>query len=243
MRKGQTGIGLVILGVVAIIAVIGLVLLFTRASKTEGALLTDLSIGNIYGGGQQSGTEGIAITYPASQRAAGAPPIAYPYSKYGQYPTAVVRTKGTRKQAFIVSAKSEGDRRGYATIADVYGCEWSLITGAKFGVPHDMFNCYQVPNYGPSVGAEGFFPPDSAAEVRAPKDARGNYGGDVYCYANSFGAEQQIPDSEDRVRENILNAVRQGTANVGDYEWTEIDGIPVCWISQKAFPFPQGTRT
>lgn len=39
MRKGQTGLGLVILGVVTIIAVIGLVLLFTRASTTGQAYL------------------------------------------------------------------------------------------------------------------------------------------------------------------------------------------------------------
>src|SRR5574341_607996 len=141
MKRGQTGIALVILGVIAIIAVIGLVLLFTRASKTEGALLTDLSIGNVYGGGTVPG-EGIAPTFPTSQyeRYGGGgyqirtPEKAYP--AYPRYPTAVIDTKGTRTPGFIISARFvEGQRSGFATIADYTGCEWALITGAKMGVP------------------------------------------------------------------------------------------------------------
>ncbi len=239
MKRAQTGIGLVILGVVAIIAVIGLVLLFTRASKPQGALLTELSIGNVYGGGNVPG-EGIAPTYPAPTYVPGAPAIAYPAKPY---PTAIM-THGSRVPGMIVSAKFGGERRGFATIADVYGCTWALQQGPKLKQPNDQLNCYQVPNMGGSGDASGNFPTDSSAEARVPKDYRGNYGGDVYCYANSFGAEQQKPNSEDLVRENILHAVEFGSANVGGYEWTTtiINGkeVPVCWISEKVFPFPQG---
>ncbi|MEM3154325.1 MAG: hypothetical protein QW165_02025 [Candidatus Woesearchaeota archaeon] len=250
MKRGQIGIALVILGVIAIIAVIGLVLLFTRASKeAQGALLYDLSIGNPYG--SQGGAQGIAPTFPTEQYqrfGGGGYQIRTPVKEvpgYITYPTAVIDTKGTRTPAYIISARfEEGERSGFATIADSYGCEWSLITGAKMGVPHDAFNCYQVPNKGvPQGPAVGYYPPDSSAEPRPIKSDLGNQGGDVYCYANSYGAEAQIPDSEDRVRLNVLNAVKSGKANYGNYEWTTtiVNGkeVPVCWISAKTFPFPQ----
>jgi hypothetical protein len=249
MKRGQTGIALVILGVIAIIAVIGLVLLFTRASKeAQGALLYDLSIGNSYG--SQGGEQGISTTYDTAQYqryGGGGYQLRTPVKEvpgYINYPTSVIDTKGTRTPAYIISGRfSEGSRSGFATIADAYGCEWSLITGAKIGVPHDTFNCYQVPNKGvPQGPAVGYYPPDSSAEPRPIKDDLGNLGGDVYCYANSFGAEGQIPNSEDLVRENVLNAVRNNVPNE-KYEWTTttVNGkeVPVCWISAKTFPFPQ----
>lgn len=238
-NKAQTGIGLVILGVVAIIAVIGLVLLFTRASTPQGAVLTELSIGNSYGGGNVPG-EGIAPTYPSPTYVPGAPAIAYPSKPY---PTAIM-THGSRVPVMIVSAKFGGQRTGFATIVDVNACNWALQQGPKLKQPNHQLNCYQVPNMGGSGDASGNFPTDSAAEARVPKDWRGNYGGDVYCYANSFGAEGQIPDSEDRVRENILNAVRYGSANTNGNEWTTTIAngkeVAVCGISKEAFPFPQG---
>jgi hypothetical protein len=248
MKRGQTGIALVILGVIAIIAVIGLVLLFTRASKeAQGAVLTDLGIGNPYG--SQGGEYGISPIFPTAQYeryGGGGYQVRQPLKEvpgYINYPTAVIDTKGSRTPAYIISARfSEGQRSGFASIVDSYGCEWSLITGAKMGVPHDGFNCYQVPNKGVRQEAIGYFPPDSSAEPRPIKGDIGNQGGDVYCYANSYGAEAQKPDSEDLVRENILNAVRNGVTNER-YEWTitTVNGVevPVCWISAKTFPFPQ----
>jgi len=53
MKKGNVGLGLVILGVVTIIAIIGLVLLFTRASKTTGegfVSMPDYAYGKAYVG-------------------------------------------------------------------------------------------------------------------------------------------------------------------------------------------------
>jgi hypothetical protein len=49
-KKGSAGLALVILGVVTIIAIIGLVLLFTRASTTGQLSLSDASYGKAYVG-------------------------------------------------------------------------------------------------------------------------------------------------------------------------------------------------
>src|SRR3990172_1693712 len=239
MKKGQTGIALVILGVVAIIAVIGLVLLFTRASKpAQGALLTDLSVGNIYGGGPQYGAEGIANTYQTQTWSPGVPQIAYP--AYVGYPGGV-STRGSRTPAFIVSGKYAYG--GFASLEDLYGCERDLTVGSKIGVPHDQFNCYAVPNKAGSQ-ATGFYPPDSAAQSRPDQGYLGKLGGDMYCYANSLGAEQQVPNAEDKVRENILITVVQNPTGVEKFGWTTVlingKDVPVCWVSAKTFPFNQG---
>ncbi len=237
MKRGQLGIGLVILGVVAIIAVIGLVLLFTRASKTEGALLTDLSIGNIYGGGQQQGAEGIAVTFPTSEYYPGQPMRAYP--AYAEYPGGV-SSKGSRTPAFIVSGYFKSG--GFASIEDLYAAERDLMM-AGIPVPHDLFNCYAVPNKGSHPEVYGRFPPASSAEPRPPQTQLGKIGGDLYCYANSVGAEQQVPDSEAKIRENILIRLVDNDAGVEKYDWGEIyvNGVRVAlaWQSEKTFPFPQ----
>lgn len=252
MKRGQTGIALVILGVIAIIAVIGLVLLFTRASKeAQGAALLDLSIGNTYGGGQNPGEMGIFPTYPTAEyyrSEGGGYTVRSPVQQvpgYGPaYPTGVIDTKGSRTPAFIVSGKYDGQRTGYASLSDVYGCERDLNM-AGVPVPHDLFNCYQVPNKGPTTNeASGFFPPDSSAENRPNKGDLGNQGGDMACYANSVGAEQTSPyNSEDLIRENIITKLVYNNAGVEKYEWkvTNVNGVtvPVCWISAKTFPFPQ----
>ncbi len=241
MKKGQTGIALVILGVVAIIAVIGLVLLFTRASKpAQGAALLDLSVGNAYGSGPNYGAEGIANTYPTQAYQPGVPQVAYP--AYVQYPGGV-STRGSRTPSFIVSGKfAQG---GFASLEDVYGCERDLTLGPKIGVPHDQFNCYAVPNKAGS-NAVGFFPPDSSAQARPNQDYTGKLGGDMYCYANSLGAEQQKPNSEDLIRENIIITIIDNHTGVEKFDWTTvmINGkeVPVCWVSAKTFAFNQGIR-
>jgi hypothetical protein len=239
MKKGQQGVGLVILGVIAIIAVIGLVLLFTRASQpAQGALLTDLSIGNVYGGGPKYGAEGIANTYQTQAYLPGVPQIAYP--AYQPYPGGV-STRGARTPAFIVSGKYAYG--GFASLEDVYGCERDLTVGAKIGVPHDQFNCYAVPNKAGSM-AQGFYPPASAAQARPDQDYTGKLGGDMYCYANSLGAEQQVPNAEDKVRENILIQVVRNPTGMEKFDWTTVmvngKEVPVCWVSAKTFPFNQG---
>ena len=69
MQKGNVRLGLVILGVVAIIAVVGLVLLFTRASSEGAAVSYGMpNYGDSLGGVGRSytwGTErGLGETYP-----------------------------------------------------------------------------------------------------------------------------------------------------------------------------------
>lgn len=240
-RNAQAGIGLVILGVVAIIAVIGLVLLFTRASA-EGA-----AIGDVYGGGAAPGNEkGIGTPLPTPQyyqtQGGGVPAhpeVAYP--AYAQYPTAV-STKGSRTPAFIVSSRlSDGTRAGYATLEQAYACEWDLID-AGIPVPHNQFNLYQVPSKA-GGGAVGGYPPSSASEPRPPRGYTGTTGGDVYAYASSVGAEGQVPNSEDLIRENILAHLVDGQRGAADHDWGTITvngkRVPVCWISRETFPFPQ----
>jgi len=240
MKRGQIGIGLVILGVVAIIAVIGLVLLFTRASEPEGALLTDLSIGSTYGTETVPGL-GISEVYPTPEyirwRGGGGTPmqpeVAYPTSTYYQtYPT--INTQGTRTPAFIVSAKyAEGSRSGFATLEDMYGCENDLML-AGIGVPHDLYNAYAVPNKAGTSQATGMYPPSSSAEPRPTKDYIGKLGGDMYMYMNSVGAEQTMPgkSSEDLNRELILTKLVYGPTSTAKYKWTSvtINGkeVPVC---------------
>lgn len=243
MRKGQTGLGLVILGVIAIIAVIGLVLLFTKASKPEGAAITELGVGNVYGGGNTD-AYGIGdptdVPYFVRGEYGGQPAEQYPTGPYAGYPNAV-RTGGTRVPAYIISKRVVDGRKGFATIADAYGCEWDLINAGHF-VPHDLFNYYQVPNKA-GGGATGGFTPSSSSEPRPTAGLSGNYGGDVFAYANSVGAEQQVPDSEAKIRENILTRLVDGNVGEEKHEWTSVmvNGVrvPVCWISEKTFPFPQ----
>lgn len=240
MKRGQQSIGLVILGVVAIIAVIGLVLLFTRASQNSGALLTDLSIGNNYGTVNPDNAYGIANTYQTATNVM-TPQQEYP-APAGYYPNAVA-TRGTRTPAFIVSGQfAQG---GYASIEDLYACETDLTVGSFIGVPHDQFNCYTVPNKG-GTGAEveGFYPRASSAYSRPPQDEGmiGKTGGDMYCYANSLGAEQQKPNSEDMIRENVLSLVDSPSKEVSqDWGETRVNGkrVAVCWVSARNFPFPQ----
>jgi len=240
MKRGQQSIGLVILGVVAIIAVIGLVLLFTRASQNSGALLTDLSIGNTYSTVNPDGSSGIANTFVTETNVM-TPQREYP-APAGYYPNAVA-TRGTRTPAFIVSGQFATG--GFASIEDLYACETDLQLGPFVGVPHDQFNCYAVPNKG-STGAEveGFYPRASSAYSRPPQDDGmiGKIGGDMYCYANSLGAEQQKPNSEDLIRENVLGLVDSPPkAVVNNWGETRVNGkrVAVCWVSERNFPFPQ----
>jgi len=234
MKRGQAGVGLVILGVVAIIAVIGLVLLFTRASA-QGKVISDLSIGNSYQGSEQ----GISYDYPTPQSPR-APDVNVPAPT--DWKTRGVETKGSRTPAFIVSGRYA--HGGYASLEDLYGCNRDLQVGAKIPVPAQAFNCFAVPNKGTTDGGGvGYFPTDSAAQPRPPQSIQGKLGGDMYCYANSYGSEQQVPDSEAKTRENIVITLVDHKSGVERYPWTSImmngERVAVCWVSAKTFPFPQ----
>ncbi len=232
MKRGQQGIGLVILGVVAIIAVIGLVLLFTRASA-EGAASTELSIGNIYGGGNVPG-EGIVTPPDTVQYQPGyvpmAPQVSYPapvgYSR---------ATHGTRTPAYVVL--------GYTSLEDLYGCNNDLTLAGIYA--NDMFNCFALPSKGSTSGnAEGMYPPASSAYKRPATGDLGKTGGDIACYRNSVGEEGQVANGEKLTRDLLLRKLVDGSGvSTAKHPWkaTMINGerVPVCWVSQKEFPFPQ----
>jgi hypothetical protein len=225
----------VLLGIVAIIAVIGLVLLFTRASTSQGALLTDLSIGNTYGAVNPTGIGGIAPTYPTPAYDEFRPQTSYPAYAY---PTAT--TGGTRTPAFVISGLFKTG--GYASIEDVYSSETDLQRAGIF-VPHDLFNCYTVPNKGASPEVTGRYPPASSAYARPTKGTIGKTGGDVYCFANSVGAEAQFPNSEDMIRDLVLQKLVDGDVGKELFDWGEtwVNGkrVAVAWQSAKTFPYPQ----
>jgi hypothetical protein len=247
MKRGQVGIGLVILGVIAIIAVIGLVLLFTRASKTaQGALLTDLSIGNAYGSGNVPGI-GIGETYPSPKfirQQGGAypaqPAIAYPAYVGAAYATK--STSGSRIPVFVITGT--GSEGGFASIENLNACTNDLIN-AGIRVPKDIYQAYTVPNKGANPIATGFYPPDSSAEARPTSDYIGKTGGDVYVYMNSVGAEQTMlgATSEDLNRDLIMTKLVNGDVSVARHTWgaVNINGVlvPVCWIAKETFPFRQ----
>lgn len=245
MKRGQTGIGLVILGVVAIIAVIGLVLLFTRASKTQGAALLDLSVGNIYGGGTVPG-EGIGVTVPTPEymRSRGYQYPVYPgkaYPAYTQYPGGV-RSYGTRIPGVIVAGMGRG---GFASLDEKSACTTDLHLGAGILAPGDTFNWYQVPEEGGDPEVKGFFPGDSSAQSRITVgNPRGNTGGNSYGYVNSLGAEGQGFDSEDLVRDRIVRSIKAHNGRLGNHAWgiANVKGkeVGICYAGSREFPFPQG---
>jgi len=237
MKRGNVGIGLVILGVVAIIAVIGLVLLFTRASQPQGAASTDFSIGDSYGGGGAGYGAGIGQKYPTPQYQPGytypsgtGPQVAYPAS-----PALYAgNTYGTRSPQFIVA--------GYTSIEDMYGCSNDLKQ-AGIPVPHNLFNCFALPVKGASEEVQGFYPPASSAYRRPETGDLGKIGGHMACFKNSVGAEGQISGDEDLTRDLLLLKLVDGDVSTAKYSWsaTTYNGIrtPVCWVTSKNFPFPQ----
>jgi hypothetical protein len=241
MRKGQTGIALVILGVVAIIAVIGLVLLFTRASKTQGALLTDFSVGNSYGAGQNQGGYGVGSTIPVPEyyRIQNYQQPLYTDKPTADYTKAGLVTQGSRTPAFIATAGE-----GYPSLDEARACVTDLHVGAHILAPADTFNFYQVPEETGSPEVVGFYPGDSSAQGRITAgNPLGNAGGLTLAYANSFGAEGQVANSEDLVGERIVLAIKANGGKLGYHDWgiITVNGKErgLCYISSRQFPFPQ----
>lgn len=230
MKRGQVSTGLVILGVVAIIAVIGLVLLFTRAGK-EGA-----AVGSIYNAGPGS-QEGIAQTFPVSPDPMTG--IAYPDMQYpaAGMPLTQTSTVGERTPAFIIAA-------GYNSLEAMYACNEDLNVAAQIMNVEEAFNCYTVPVKGISEEAAGMYPRASSAYARPNMGTIGKTGGDVYCYATSTGAEQQKPKTEQMIRENILKSLVDRKDDQASTQWRAVmmNGVrvPVCPVAYEAdYVFPQ----
>lgn len=237
MKRGQTGIGLVILGIVAIIAVIGLVLLFTRASNpAEGA-----SIGNIYGGGQNPDGYGIGQGY---QTPVYTPyrNVEYPYAGEASQINKVVYVEGSRLPVFVLVGLGEG---GYASIEN-HPCFDDLIFNGNYR--EEYFEQVYVP-FWTSTGGQGDFPPDSAAQKRP---AFGKYGGNGLFYLNSLGAEGFGLDSEELVAEKLIIQAKSGA--IGKNTRLQYGYVTVtngqrtatrlaCYEGAEVFPFDQGIKT
>lgn len=226
MKRGQVSTGLVILGVVAIIAVIGLVLLFTRAGQ-EGA-----AVGDIY----RTGQAGISHTYPVSPNPTTG---VYPDTQYpaAGLPLTQTSTVGERTPAFIIAA-------GYESLEAMYACNQDLNVAAQIMNVEEAFNCYTVPVKGVADAGAGMYPRASSAYARPNMGSIGKTGGDVYCYATSTGAEQQKPKTEQMIRENILKSLVDRKDDQASTQWRAVmmNGVrvPVCPVAYEAdYVFPQ----
>ncbi len=230
MKRGQTGIGLVLLGVIAIIAVIGLVLLFTRASTSGGAVyypqqnaVTQSGIGDNYGY-----NAGIGSTTGTPKSVPGQPMMSYPAPP--GYPGTT--TKGARTPAFIVRHKGS---KGYASIENYYGCMTDLHAGAGILAPGDTFNAYTIPIKGTTYG-QGNYPIASSAYG----EWQTKFGGTVLAFANSVGGH---PNSENLIRENLITRIKAKGGKLYRHDWeiTSVNNkeVAVCWVSEQQFPFAQ----
>ena len=154
--KAQAGNNLFLLGAVAIIAIVGLVLLFTN--QLSG--ITQLGIGDSYGP-----EPGIAPITPIPPYQPGGPTP--------EFPAGPSETIGTRTPLMIFF------RGEYGNIRDMSKCWNDLVW--KMAAPQDAFSCYSVPTSGPAYEVTGYFWPTSAA---LPKPLY-QLGGDIYCYERS----------------------------------------------------------
>ena len=155
-------LGLIFLGIVAVVALAGLTLMLTKPAIGG----TDFAIGESYTWGQQ---RGIAQTYPAP-----------PYRKWTgplrEYPAwaPTVTTIG-RRTPFMIFFKGE-----YGNIYESSKCWADLFP--YIPAPKDKFSCYVVPTTGVAYEVTGWFPPSSSASPRPPVGYEGGLGGDVNCY-------------------------------------------------------------
>jgi len=189
MKRGQSGIGLVILGVVAIIAVIGLVLLFTRAGA-QGAMTSQYAedfsagyqgIGNSYGPGDW----GIGTKYPV-------PPV---YRQQG----GVVQGPMTQMPAYGSAATTTAQppvvvmfQADYGAVDTTTYC-WRDLFSTNQASPQDFYRCYVTDPRGVEDPAVGFFPPSSPAYAKVPAGLKGR-GGRVFCFAPAGYDRDAIAD-------------------------------------------------
>jgi hypothetical protein len=148
---------LLLLGAISIIAIVGLVLLFTN----QMAGMTQFGIGDSYG------------TEPGIAPLTKLPPRT-PFGQAVEFPAGPSTTIGTRTPIMIFF------RGEYGNIADMSKC-WADLTPIM-AAPQEAFSCYQVPTSGPAYEVVGSFWPTSSA---MPKPLY-QLGGDMYCYENSL---------------------------------------------------------
>lgn len=195
MKRGQSGIGLVILGVVAIIAVIGLVLLFTRAgaqgamtSQYVDAYTTYQGIGNPYGPGQM----GIGSQYPV-------PPVLRQQGGWTepmtQMPAYGSGATTTAQPPVVVMFQAD-----YGAVDTTTYCYRDLFSTNQAS-PQDFYRCYVTDPRGVEEPGKGFFPPSSPAYAKVPAGLKGR-GGRVFCFAPAGYDRDAIAD---RLEASLVN--------------------------------------
>jgi len=189
MKRGQSGIGLVILGVVAIIAVIGLVLLFTRAG-TSGAMMSQFTdtysagyqgIGNPYG----PGAVGIGTQYPV-------PPVMRQQGGYTQ-PMKQLPAYGNAARTTAQAPALVMFQADYGDIGTTSNC-WSDLFTTNMASPQDVFRCYATDPRGVEDPAEGFFPPSSPAYAKVPAPGLKGPGGRMFCFVGALFDRDAVVD-------------------------------------------------
>ncbi|MBW3018847.1 hypothetical protein KY329_01515 [Candidatus Woesearchaeota archaeon] len=249
MRKGQVGLGLVIFAIVAIIAVIGLVLLFTRASESTGAAIGQSY--NQYWDYMNPG-EGIVQTHAQQPMTYGAAPIESP----ALLATVPASFFGNRIPAFVMMGGYRYE--GYKRFPDDAGTCWDDLRNAFIVAhPEDSFSCYALPWQGNSQ-AMGSFPSENAARARPTAgtykslSASGPYGGDSACYmlttSGTTGEGISTPmmkgdsamlDSDTLMREHIVEKLV--VPDKWDYyDAVMLDGshlkVPACSANRDVWP-------
>lgn len=249
MRKGQVGLGLVIFAIVAIIAVIGLVLLFTRASESTGA-----AIGQPYNQYWQwmNPGEGIVATHAQEGITHGAAPVESP----ALIATVPASFFGNRIPAFVMMGGYMYE--GYKRFPDNKGKCWEELADVYvMNDPERGFSCYALPWQGNS-DAQGGFPSENAARARPTAGtykalpASGPYGGDSACYARTTSGttgegvstpmmkgKSAMLSSDDLVRQHIVEKLVD-TNKWDYYDVVMVDGshikVPACSTNRDVWP-------
>ncbi len=148
---------LLLLGAISIIAIVGLVLLFTN----QMAGMTQFGIGDSYG------------TEPGIAPLTKLPPRTPFGGPMPEFPAGPSTTIGTRTP-FMIFFRGE-----YGNIADMSKC-WNDLTFIM-AAPQSAFSCYSVPTSGPAYEVTGYFWPTDSSQ---PKPLY-QLGGDIYCYEGS----------------------------------------------------------
>ncbi|VVB81311.1 Uncharacterised protein [uncultured archaeon] len=160
----KTKLGLIFLGIVALVAVIGLLLMLKGN-------ITQMGVGGGY-------DEGIAPVFKL-------PPFR-PGEPAAEFPAGPMETIGTRTPLMIFFKGT------YGTIYESSQCWADLFP--ILPAPQDMFSCYVVPTAGVAEEVTGYFPPSSTALPKAPGGMEGRIGGDVYCYERTPRDRDQMMD-------------------------------------------------
>jgi len=258
MKRGQTGIGLVILGVVAIIAIIGLVLLFTRASSSgayvswPGYPTARSGIGQSYAWGTNVG---ITQGYPVTSGQRWGPDIQTPGPGTR---TAEILVGSRLFPAFVVQATTTGSTAG---LEDLYGwCIDSLVFHGHIGA--DLWSPYVQPNWQARPGVVGNYPGSSAAYTREPiafpRGGRGSLasigrtGGDVIVWVNTGGlgdGTQSQENVNNQVGDRVLSLMESGALGKDrKTNWRTVTvtnsvgqtkAVAACDVGEWKYPFPQ----